>query len=200
MIRLHALTEGTITSTNGASGAADTVESDYNSSVISFTEKDLFNTTIKNQEQSLAYLMGFLVRYDVTSLADATDKDILHLDVELHHAVGAAISTQDVDQMHSIMHRLAANPLVEGGLAGGEDVPYSIPAAIKLFQPIPVSKTSNVAHYIGATTVVHRDAWEAISVASNAVVVKVAAAAVILDADAMSRFKNVREFWDYMLG
>lgn len=199
-IRLHALSEGTITLTNGASGAADTVLTDYASNVASAAEKDMFNATLDNQDLSQEVLMGFILMYDITQQADNTDKDIFYIDVHLFHSKGGVVTTQDRDQISDLVHELAVYPTVHGGLAAGEDDRYSPPMILPLSVPRIINKNEGTIHYIGATTIGHRDAFEAVSIASNALTIKVAPYAILVDVRGLERFADINDFWEFFLG
>lgn len=194
-IRFHALNKASATPTNGAAGATDTLIQKLETSILSFSDSTLFNTTLKNNNDDSAILAGLLVLFDVEKISPDTDKSRLYIDVRSTYKRGNTIS-RDADTYKMGLIELDAKDIVHAGV-GSEIVPYAGPFVIPFLEPPLIKSGSPINTYVNMEFTCFQSDFAAYTVEST-ITIGVKAYVILVDPTLYAKFPNLLEMWKYL--
>lgn len=186
-LRLHKLVEQSLAVTNSGNATDDTHKSVISNAVY-FVHSDVFNSTLKNLDQKVEVLAGYIVDVDHTTTSPDTDNGVIKIELRFYPKTGTAPTYAPSEPTADAL-KLLSFPIVETtNLAAIE---YAGPYFVPLMAPVILDKESNQSEYLGISPTVQKvtSLESDVKVANTVITVytfKIQAYAVMVDAQCVN--------------
>lgn len=195
-IRLHGLTEGTISIAN-TGAATDTLLLKTDAALCSYLRSALFNATINNLDKTTQAIIGYLVMVDHTTTSPNTDAGTILARMRFFMKSGTS-PTYSSKSPCMDMIELTSEQVVNAAAIAEEA--YAGPFLIRLRNPIIAGRDDGVTEYLGVNTEVQRmtSIISSIIAAHTAVTTytfKVTAWVILADPEVLADYHDPEHFW-----
>ena len=195
-IRLHALTEGTISIVN-TGAVTDTILIKDTSNLFSVARSAFFNSTLQNEMKDTQALLGFLVNVDHTITSPNTNTGSIEFTLKFRHRSGGVPTYAQASYgMKTI--KLQSHVVVES--AAIATLSYEGPFIIDLANPLIVKRNESTIEYLGVLTELYRATTDRPDFTAHTVAttytIKVAGYAVIADPEVIEGYRSLDAFWN----